>query len=305
VMADIDYSPSPKPLNGKQFSQLSLFNMKPTESHQWPRGYTPERRDEVAQYLPTWNTQANFNYAAPNSPYLGTAALSGTKTQVRQTQSDQATRAITDIVARSTVPAESLTNLPTLRIQGDMTRASGAYQSPSPGSRGYIALSSDTGAKNRADYESTVLHELGHHTDFERNPSDYRSRGAFTRPNGMGGSASPGLEGYAEGFAQGNWRGRRGQEGPSYVSYPAFHNMGNFQQPFAQASGGQTVQQMVQSRAAPISEGQFSSPTSFQPHLFSRRVNESTTQAPGYQDYGQHNLEDWQGQRPARSQPGR
>src|SRR6516162_1280245 len=70
-MAEIEYNPTPKSLNGSEFSQLSLFNVKPEPQHQWPRGYSPERMHAVAQHIPAEDIETYTHGELPSeSPYL-------------------------------------------------------------------------------------------------------------------------------------------------------------------------------------------------------------------------------------------
>jgi hypothetical protein len=319
-----DYTtPSPKPLNGKQFSQLSLFNIKPEGPGRWPKGYTPERQAEVAAAIPAVEV-SHHNDPIPNrpgmflsskthftpsedDPHQGTWA--GTKESRRAAGDTHGRNMITETIARSSIPSEDLQALPTFHVQ-NLQGAGGDYGSPgfpanemkSNRQGGYVPdpesmargrIRIDPNA-SRAWNEHTLIHEIGHHVDYLRSPQEFEDAPQVL--TSRGGIASPLLEGAAEGYAAAHHVPRRDAPDGSYAanaSYKEFHGHPEFEDRFRDVSGKSVTEAMGPS---PFSLGNRNMGQQFggQARLFVRSADRSETEAPGYQDYGQHKLRiDW------------
>ena len=303
-----------KPLNGSQFSQIPLFNMKPTDEHRYPRGYTPERRDAVSKALGgPWEVDvhhhsgpgggskksdyvASSNFFAPK-PEMGEhqGKWSRDNADVRKEQSKAAFRNITDVVARSSIPLSDLNPAPVFTV-GKLNDASGQYARPQPmmkrrdrngkmgddvqgSERGRIFLNPQTGS--RAFRDNALIHELGHHADFQADPV------AFKQRQGEGhvyDYTSPSLEGHAEGYAFGHSAQRRSSpsDPKEHLTYQQHHNDKRFKDRFAAASGGTSIDD-----AKGLSKVQFPS-TARQSRLFERHAPSWATDAAP--DYGQFPL---------------
>lgn len=199
--------------NRSQFRMVSNMKAAPNSqgtlfqggnAQRYPRGYTPDRQIEVL---------ANLH---PKTY----AALSG----------DAKTRAIVDTVKRSTVPAEGIRNVH-FTPAGNMGRQRGMSNGLQIGGmyQGSYKFSEDynhkilTGTVQVASGEentSTPIHELGHHQSrlLERKSSEYNT------PARKGAD-----EGFAETFAERNWRDRRGRPDANFSTTPHkwTSNMGN------------------------------------------------------------------------------
>ena len=300
----------------KGASQLSLFNVKPTAEHRWPRGYTPERQAEVASRLPSPDVayhqpqhggdQSMFLPSRPfftpseDDPHRG--KWSRSHEGIDTAQSEQAHRAITDVVARSTVPIEHLEAAPTLRVS-KLAQAAGTYHHPGQelslwkmgesvpdpegSQRGRISVDPD--ATRRSFQERTVIHELGHHVDYQTDPERFMSRHQFeSEPVVGGGRASPKLEGFAEGYATAHYRPRRGEApDPTDRAYEDFQRNPHFQERYYGVAG--QYRENKPSASSGAGTGAWPPKQGFQQHLFARREDVSTTMTE--KDYGQWELE--------------
>lgn len=132
-------------IKGKPGSQGTLFQVKDkgllNPAQRWPRGYTPERQEEVRGEL-------FADHLGRNTRFFGAEG-----------RHDNAVRArFVDTVARSTMPARHLNNL------GEVTEypakdTRGTYW---PGMNSRLAVNLHT--ENEGDRAGqTLLHELGHH----------------------------------------------------------------------------------------------------------------------------------------------
>jgi hypothetical protein len=168
----VDLPPAnPKPLNGSQFSQGTLWDpkaIKPSPEHRWPGGFTPERRNVIASR--------------------------GEMYKMRPLSTETAT------------------------IQVD----------PRYG---------------RQDTEHTLLHEMGHHADYESDRIDFVNRYRLGSTNPIG---PPGLEGAAEGYAAKHTVHRRNApaEYKDTASYPRLRRNATFQEHFERVSGKSLIAAM-------------------------------------------------------------
>jgi hypothetical protein len=329
----VDYpTPEPKPLNGKQFSQGALFNIKPSAEHRWPRGYSPERRDAVAAAIDDTTVRVrhheNQHGTRKMEPGTDTFLHSGTfftpgevehrgtwsKTgdDLQAEQAGQAKRALTDIVARSTVPQGHLRNLPTIHIE-NIAGAAGDYSMPDQNTMrfesGLYVPDTESAIQGRIRIDPngkphqiahTVLHELGHAVDYRDSPSAFKTRLNDQHATWGGSTASPKLEGFAEGYAHGHYVPSRQEAGtPLHVSYEQFASNPEFRERFEKASGGMNVRDILHQRdqrtSAELDSWAAERRRSWggdvqQPHLFSRDASREL--ADDEVDYGQHGYVD-------------
>lgn len=210
-----------KPPSG-QPQQGAMFNIKPAASHQWPRGYTPDRLHETQDAL--------GKMRVPNSAGPARAGL--------------ARYIVTAGVARSTADLGDPKKFPTvaLTMPSGGSKA-GYYRHPVEGKRGNGHISIVAG---RADTTvHTAIHEIGHHTDFQADPDAFRAKNkervAFSTGGGARMTASPSLEGYAEGFAAAHYvpdaRGFPGPKGKPRVEAFSSDQMRGYDRPFAHNAG--------------------------------------------------------------------
>lgn len=262
----VDYPPmNPKPLNGSQFSQGTLWDsraMKPKPEHRWAaHGYSPERREQVREAIPLKNVGVTSKFYQgdifPAQREVG-GKLSNQKTATRN--------ALVDVVARSTAPIEDIArNTPKFKV--------GVF-----GSAGQMRAKYDTVAQRpvqgeirlnpyhltRESAEHTVLHELGHHADFEADPVNF-SRTARTEM--FGGRGSPSLEGAAEGYAARHRVARRNEPPADYArtaasGYTYMHGTPSFQHHFQRVSGQELGTAMGTNKPTHMGE-QFTQPSLF------------------------------------------
>ena len=287
--------PNPKPLQPGQFSQGTLFQQpKPSEQHRWPAGYSPERKAEISGALPTdIKVASTYRYGTGGVFKDPSEFNRGSTRQRASSRRAQARSVLVDTLARSTVPAEDITgqgrHTPNISIES-MGSAQGMYSSPgvrvsrrkgvrtyTPQEQGIIKI--NPSARERSGTEHTILHELGHHVDYETLGQDVFRMRARRRFRG----ASPSLEGAAEGYAAKHQTPRQGEElhYADVASYKNIQTFPSFQERFAEVSG-RTVEEAM---AKPQHIGpQFDN----QMHLFSRDAPSEVTSHPDYKDYGQH-----------------
>ena len=132
----VDYpKPNPKPLNGSQFSQGTLFQPpKPSPEHRWAaHGYSPERREAIRQAIPEKNvgTYTGGWIGHPLYPVAHEVASMRdvergevTEKRVQQLMSSQLTRTrnnIVDVLDRSTAPVEDIAkNTPEIQVDPNL-----------------------------------------------------------------------------------------------------------------------------------------------------------------------------------------
>ena len=254
----VDLPPmNPKPLNGAQFSQGTLWDpraMKPSPEHRWAaHGYSPERREEVRQAIPTKNISTTSKFYQgdiyPAQREVG-GKLANQKTATRNS--------IVDVVARSTVPIEDLArNTPKFKVgvwnyAGQMqSKYDTVAQRPV---QGEIRLNPYHLSREAAEH--TLLHELGHHADYESDPESFR-RTAKTEM--VRGQPSPSLEGAAEGYAAKHHVTRRNEKPADYSrtaasGYRYLHSRSGFQEHFQRVSGRELGEAMGTNKPAHMSE---------------------------------------------------
>jgi hypothetical protein len=296
----------------ERYSQGAMFNVKPTAQHRWPRGYTPERQAAVSSALSGTETHVSHSSRGP-SPYLsstkfftpGPELSGGVRTGkwsreiegpggVHEVQAQQAQRVHTDILARSTVPVEHMQNLPAIHVQS-ISGAAGTYEHPgrqttrhSMGQAVPDPVSEQRGRITINPHENrsgaTLVHEIGHHIDYQADPWRFKER-STERAYTEGFAASPALEGYAEGYSQGHTVPRRGESTPN-LSYRGFIPHQEFQDRYKKASGGALPQEHPSLQKPPAERWN----PHYQPTLYGRNAEHKETSAPGYRDYGQHEL---------------
>lgn len=292
---------------------------KPVDEHRYPRGYTPERQAAVSSAIRDESTagtsiqhETHVQYHSPDSdksPYLSSKKFYGAREpghwsrdhdSIVQAQQEQAHRVHTDALARSTVPLEHMSSLPSFHIQA-IQGAAGSYASPmgdegkltrwengvpvhdsSSNVRGRITIDPNTTAN---ELNHTLVHEIGHHIDHQNDPRAFYERSSGERvPTAFGGSASPSLEGYAEGYAQRHARNRDGSQ--PYLSYREFIPQASFADRYHQASGGMKAHE--HSSAQPGGQTYSRPPDVHEPRLFQRDADISSTRTED--DFGQHPL---------------
>lgn len=280
---------------------------KPVDEHRYPRGYTPERQAAVSSALAGVEVVSKFHDhrsqdSTKASPYVSSSqfftpdpAMGEHQGNWKHTQeerhdiiSEQARRVSVDTYARSTVPLEHLAHHPALHIEVT-NNAGGDYTNPGHGpylegpyapGHGRIRVN----PRSTPDEAShTLIHELGHHRDFVNDPEAFEQRSWNRVSHPQVGTASPGLEGYAEGYAQKHTR-ERGGGMAKRLSYRDFIPQHEFAHRYAEASGGMKAHehpsvQPAQSRAMPGVD---------EPHLYQRQADIADTRTE--KDYGQFPL---------------
>ena len=286
---------NPKPLNGAQFSQGTLWDpkaLKPSAEHRWRAGYSPERKAEVSQALTgDVKTAKSYRYGIGDQGVFKYPDEFGSGSPRRQSaaRSTQARNAIVDVVARSTIPVEDLRNAPHFDLKSSGT-AQGRYRSPGTMvkkrqgryervERERPIIDLDPSAHTRESMEHTIVHELGHHADF----MDIGQHEFRRRFMGQSRGVPVALEGAAEGYAAKHHVPRRSApEGHSYAdeaSYKESQSHPVFQEHFARVAGKTVSEAMAKPQGHHMSEHQF------QPHLFGRNADQAETEIAA--DYGQ------------------
>jgi hypothetical protein len=266
----------------ERYSQGALFNVKPTAEHRWPRGYTPERQAEVAEAMRRTPHEVILQKERPGSPYLATNTMNLKGVgwgQVMEQQAGRARRVHTDVLARSTVPVEHMQGLPDIHVHPMEPGVAGSYTHPGQhlgeeAPRGRIRLDP------MLEGGKTLVHEIGHHIDYQTDPEAFVGRGYQRRPVHSGGTASPALEGAAEGYAQLHTVPRRGQEREP-TSYEDFWRNPKFQERFYGVSG-QLPRELESRKEAPAG---WNPSAPFQQHLWMRAADISETNVQ--RDFGQ------------------
>lgn len=203
----VDLPPmNPKPLNGQQFSQGTLWDQRAynklflSPEHRWAaHGYSPERRDAIAAAIPNRGTMVGISPqhgggelfgAYPEfarggrDPETGLRTRTVPPTRAKANQRTQARNAIVDTLARSTAPLEDiLQNTPKFKIRGGEL---GRYRvRPFSRQKAIIQIHPEEGA--RANTEHSILHEMGHHVDYERLElaDSFHTEGFFRRESSL------------------------------------------------------------------------------------------------------------------------
>jgi hypothetical protein len=201
-------------LNGQQFRMQTNMKAAPNSqgtlfqgnnAQRYPRGYTPERQRDVL-----------------NSIHPSTRAAMRDSPQ---------TRAIIENVARSTAPANRLTDLEFKPADTGMGRKRGMAAGLQIGGMYQHGRRMDQATWTEHPFSrvtvapgqegtTTPIHEIGHHVSriTGRASSEYNTvarKGAD--------------EGFAENFAERNWRDRRGRPSPDFSTNPLrwSNNMGD------------------------------------------------------------------------------
>lgn len=192
-------------LNGQQFRMQTNMKAAPNSqgtlfqggnAQRYPRGYTPERQIEVHGNL----HPETF------------AAL----------KTEPTTRAIVDTVKRSTVPVDAIRNVKFVGAAGPMRRQRGMGQGLAVGGsyQGSTKYNEDFSQKILAgtikvapgqEDTTTPIHELGHHQSRLLG----RASAKYDTPARKGAD-----EGFAETFAERNWRDRRGRPAQDFNTNP-------------------------------------------------------------------------------------
>ena len=312
-----DPKPSnPKPLSSGQFSQGTLFTPpKPSAEHRWPQGFTPERKAAVASRLErsTISVEPRFNpYMSRGKSHVKSATFKG-KDDLNEgrakplspqrnvkARSAQARGMITTMLARSSAPVESMGELPNFDIK-QSTRKGGSFSYPNRAGRdvrGTIQMNpigGGFGPNEQQHTEHTLLHEVGHHADYVKDPIEFIER---ARDDMRMGRASPSLEGAAEGYAAAHATPHPKDEPLPYsekASYKYMQGHPTFDRRFAEQTGGRTPQEMMGPRQQAHMGTQFDQ----QAHLFGRPVDISVS---GTQvEHGQWGYTNYSG--PGREEP--
>lgn len=222
-------------------SQLTLFPQpKPTPEHRWPRGYDPERMHAVAATIGEPLVTHHYSGALPGGDVFVPQSIMKAP-DTRRRQSGQAARAITDVVARSSIPMEDLRDMPLIKVTR-IRGVAGEYTFPGQREpayaiadehlaeaqrRGLLRINPGTENFGRRQVEHAIIHELGHHADWLHHPAKLRAAAAAHKSY----SSVLDLEGSAEAYTAKHNRTRRGgtpdypYEEQAYANYyedPAF-----------------------------------------------------------------------------------
>jgi hypothetical protein len=203
-------------LTGKQFRMVTNMKAKPNSQgtlfqgghpragagQPWPRGFSPERRDEVLDALvrPGNRFWMQSSRGKPALDIHGNKTLGGTKPESIRTY---------ETIARSTVPVEHLAGLGGVsagQIRGPRTDGdpAGTYHR-----YGFGGTKDRPGEPQIAIYQgmgnasgSTPIHEIGHHVSFMAGTE----HSAYDTPERKGQE-----EGFAENYAETHYRDHRGR----------------------------------------------------------------------------------------------
>lgn len=301
-----------------KFSQLPLFNMKPTDEHRWPRGYTPERQAEVAGAVgsrvhatvdvpdsPGSNYRPRAEYEPPldrpsvkNATGITTPEITA-RTKAVDNQRTAARHHIVDSLSRSSIPTEDMKSIELFRIDTAAENVAGMYHSHDK----LITLKPQpnrVGLPGSVQDDRNLAHEVGHHADQMADPVAFNVRGKQNvKSSEWGPMASPPLEGAAEGYQlKHGMNQRRGEKPIPYtrtMAYQGFHDEPQFQNRFREVSGtrlNEVVPPPVSVRQYGFAERAAKENAGRQPHLFSRKA--STEHTAIERDFGQYKLEaDW------------
>jgi hypothetical protein len=188
-----------QPTQGKLFQEP-----KPVAEHRYPRGYTPERMDEVRTAMVGKIHSGGAFFDSPS--YSGTGATLDSPFNV-----PHGPRLVREAIARSDVPVKDLRGLNRLTLEHGMraARAFGSYDPPAKSismepvhgsfanSRGLMITESMQKSRKgitrtaaKPWFDAALIHEIGHHVDFSRafpkgiNPLENRE--VLTSPLGRG-----------------------------------------------------------------------------------------------------------------------
>ena len=331
TLSFFDPKPSnPKPLNGSQFSQGTLFQQpKPTDENRYPRGYTPERQHAVSDAIPLSNVYASvdvpktkgsaFRSRAEYEPPVERASVLGAPYRERGNRSmdgEMKFRAIdnqqmharsqfVDLASRSTMPEADIRTAKVFRVDQTERGVAGQFHPAGRSVTLYPGAYGD-GKHPAAMEESVFTHEIGHSVDRANSTDEvWDKRIRDTPGSGAHPGASPALEGAAEGYSYQHSRQRRTESPVNYSDvrgYQAFHHEPEFRKRFKESSGGVHVD-TAGLEGRPESGYRKGLSTGQQEHLFSRDVSRVT--AGVEQDFGQHPLiAHWKSQ-PGQSLPER
>lgn len=203
-------------MKAKPHSQGTLFQGGHTTAGNgkpWPRGFSPERRDEVVQAMDDWPGSKGFPQV---HAILGSKHTNGRLGYKSAYWGGEVSEGV-NTVARSTVPAEHIRGARYWFNQPEkhMSDAAGLYR-PASASDSAASIKVGQGRAGR----TTTIHEIGHHasvltgtphnsnwrTSVEESPHDhYRDRGQE--------------EGFAENYAETHYRDHRGRPLPELNTY--------------------------------------------------------------------------------------
>ena len=265
---------NPKPLNGSQFSQGTLFKPpKPSAEHRWAaHGYSPERRAEISKAVPL-RIGVSKTWGEGQSPMYPSQTI-GIANQRRATRA-----AVVDTLARSSMPASDLArNTPKMKVApmnyayGQMASRGMLQRGPQGVSvtpmQGNITLHPyGAASRTRGGAEHTLIHEIGHHVDFESDPTKFHTTAQTEMRRG---GSSPSLEGAAEGYAAKHHVPRRNapETYAQTASYEDLHNSPSFQYHFQRVSGRELGEAMGK-------KPEHMGPQFVQEHLFNPHAAES------------------------------
>lgn len=199
-------------IKDKPGSQGTLFQVKDKSllnpKQRWPRGYTPERRDEIAGALKDTVIMDNLGHQErsrnPEDWDNG-----------RYVRYPEVEHRVVDTLARSTVPASDIHGLQ--RIHDKPAAGTIATYWPAKQEIGVRMLGSrmeGTGRSMRDEGENALVHELGHHVDRTNGQTEaFMQQGvaAMVDHVGIGGpeKTRAGLaEGVADNYYVEHYRGR-------------------------------------------------------------------------------------------------
>lgn len=161
-------------IKGKPGSQGTLFQVKNKNllnpEQRWPRGYTPERQDEVRQGLKGTTV---VGYSQPVRTSHAEAEATGRYVRYPGTEAK-----VTDAIARSTMPTEHL---------GGLKRI---HEKPAPGHYAtYWPMKQEMGVRidDSPSADHSLLHELGHHADHQHTHASER----ILEPEALGQAKDP------------------------------------------------------------------------------------------------------------------
>lgn len=194
---------------------------KPEASHRWPRGYTPERFQEVHRDLPNVRgpvptpevSEKIRNEMRESAQQEGKfAGIDSSPTARRHGEGLE--RQTAEMIARSTVPTEALRGLGTIEWERG-SAAAGSYSAPSRTNRNPMitVAANPEGPAVRKGFERPLIHEIGHHVSATQgNP--HAATSARRTPEQRGTE-----EAFADVYADTHARPYRGQE-LSESAYP-------------------------------------------------------------------------------------
>lgn len=188
-------------------SQGTLFqggNPTPATGKPWPRGHSPERRDEVVEAMDDWPGSGGYPRVHAN---LGSKHLQDYQRTYKGPHTAEVAATVSNI-ARSTIPAHHISGARyTVGIDKAYMpdAALGVYRK----ARGYKEHA-DVHIREGSAGTTTPIHEIGHHVSATVDRNEHADYSNATQRGHE--------EAYAENYAETHFRDRRGRPAPGFTT---------------------------------------------------------------------------------------